>query len=80
MAELRPAGYIGRPASSRSSSEGRRAGVPLPSVTKALVSGEAFPPSLRDWFAERGIAQDQCYATAEGPIVMNLGPRRPGAG
>jgi phenylacetate-CoA ligase len=31
-------------------------GVPLPSVTKALVSGEAFPPSLRDWFAERGIA------------------------
>jgi phenylacetate-CoA ligase len=40
-------------------------GVPLPSVTKALVSGEAFPPSLRDWFAERGVAGYQCYATAD---------------
>ena len=29
-------------------------GVSLPSVTKALFGGEAFPPSLRDWFAERG--------------------------
>jgi phenylacetate-CoA ligase len=40
-------------------------GVKLPSVTKALVSGEAFPPSLRDWLAERGIAGYQCYATAD---------------
>ena len=40
-------------------------GVALPTVTKALVSGEAFPPSLRDWFAERGIAGYQCYATAD---------------
>jgi phenylacetate-CoA ligase len=37
----------------------------LPSVTKALVSAEAFPPSLRDWLAERGIAGYQCYATAD---------------
>jgi phenylacetate-CoA ligase len=34
-------------------------------VTKALVSGEAFPPSLRDWMAERGVAGYQCYATAD---------------
>mgnify|MGYP003299737388 CR=1 FL=1 len=27
----------------------------LPSLTKALVSAEAFPPSLRDAFAARGI-------------------------
>jgi phenylacetate-CoA ligase len=40
-------------------------GVALPSVKKALVSGEAFPPSLRDWLAERGIAGYQCYATAD---------------
>ena len=26
------------------------------SITRALVSGEALPPSLRDWFAERGVA------------------------
>ena len=37
----------------------------MPSVTKALLSGEAFPPSLRDWLAERGIAGYQCYATAD---------------
>jgi phenylacetate-CoA ligase len=39
--------------------------VDITSVTKALVSGEAFPPSLRDWLAERGIAGYQCYATAD---------------
>jgi len=32
---------------------------------RALVGGEAFPPSLRDWFAERGILAYQCYATAD---------------
>ena len=37
----------------------------LPSLTKALVSGEAFPPSLRDWLAERGVQGYQCYATAD---------------
>jgi phenylacetate-CoA ligase len=30
-----------------------------------MVSGEAFPPSLRDWLAERGVAGYQCYATAD---------------
>jgi phenylacetate-CoA ligase len=40
-------------------------GVALPSLKKAMVSGEAFPPSLRDWLAERGIAGYQCYATAD---------------
>jgi phenylacetate-CoA ligase len=40
-------------------------GVALPSVRKALVSGEAFPPSLRDWMAERGVNAYQCYATAD---------------
>jgi phenylacetate-CoA ligase len=40
-------------------------GVALPSLKKAMVSGEAFPPSLRDWLAEHGIAGYQCYATAD---------------
>jgi phenylacetate-CoA ligase len=30
-----------------------------------MVSGEACPPSLRDWLAERGIAAYQCYASAD---------------
>src|SRR5262249_11693869 len=44
-------------------------GVALTSLTKALVSGEAFPPSLRDWLAERGIAGYQCYATADVGLI-----------
>jgi phenylacetate-CoA ligase len=66
MAELRPAGYIGTPSFLKIIVEkAAEMGVALPTVTKALVSGEAFPPSLRDWFAERGIAGYQCYATAD---------------
>ena len=66
MAELRPVGYIGTPSFLKlileKAAELRQ---PLPSVTKALLSGEAFPPSLRDWLAERGVAGYQCYATAD---------------
>ena len=66
MAELKPAGYIGTPSFLKIILEkAAEMGVALPSVTKALVSGEACPPSLRDWFAERGVAAYQCYATAD---------------
>lgn len=66
MAELRPAGYIGTPSFLKIILEkAAEQGVPLPSLTKALVSGEAFPPSLRDWLAERGVAAYQAYATAD---------------
>jgi len=66
MAELKPAGYIGTPSFLKIIVEkAAEMGVSLPSVRKALVSGEAFPPSLRDWLAERGIAGYQCYATAD---------------
>ncbi|MBB1603610.1 phenylacetate--CoA ligase family protein [Variovorax sp. UMC13] len=66
MAELRPDGYIGTPSFLRILLEKAAAmNVALPSLTKALLSGEAFPPSLRDWLAERGIDGKQCYATAD---------------
>ncbi|MGV3678586.1 MAG: phenylacetate--CoA ligase family protein [Acidovorax sp.] len=66
MAELKPAGYIGTPSFLKLIVErAAEMGVALPTVTKALVSGEAFPPSLRDWFTERGITGYQCYATAD---------------
>ena len=66
MAELRPAGYIGTPSFLKLILE-RAAELkqPLPSLSKALLSAEAFPPSLRDWFAARGIAGYQCYGTAD---------------
>ncbi|WP_286997640.1 MULTISPECIES: phenylacetate--CoA ligase family protein [Comamonas] len=66
MAELRPAGYIGTPSFLKLIVEkAQNLGVALPSVRKALVSGEAFPPSLRDWLNTRGIEGYQCYATAD---------------
>ncbi|MGB0497833.1 MAG: phenylacetate--CoA ligase family protein [Rubricella sp.] len=34
-------------------------------ITRAAVSGGALFPSLRDWYAERGITCRQCYATAD---------------
>jgi phenylacetate-CoA ligase len=66
MAELKPAGYLGTPSFLKIIVEkAAEIGIALPSVRKALVSGEAFPPSLRDWLAERGITGYQCYATAD---------------
>ena len=66
MAELQPAGYIGTPSFLKiileKAAEMKQA---LPSVRKALVSAEAFPPSLRDWLAERGVVGYQCYASAD---------------
>ena len=66
MTELRPAGYIGTPSFLKIILEKSvEMGVSLTSLKKALVSGEAFPPSLRDWLGERGVAAYQCYATAD---------------
>jgi phenylacetate-CoA ligase len=66
MAEMKPAGYVGTPSFLKIILEkAADMGVALPSVTKAMVSGEACPPSLRDWFAERGVTAYQCYATAD---------------
>ena len=66
MADLQPAGYIGTPSFLKIIVEkAAEMGRALPSVKKAMVSGEAFTPNLRDWFAERGIDAYQCFATAD---------------
>ncbi|WP_431098636.1 phenylacetate--CoA ligase family protein [Polaromonas aquatica] len=66
MAELKPAGYVGTPSFLKIIvDKAAEMKVALPSVARAMVSGEACPPSLRDWLAERGIAAYQCYASAD---------------
>ena len=66
MVDLRPAGYIGTPSFLRILLEKAEAlNLPLPSLTRAMLSGEAFPPSLRDWLTARGVDGMQCYATAD---------------
>ena len=77
MAELKPAGYIGTPSFLKIIVEkAAEMGVALPSLTKAMFGGEAFPPSLRDWFTAHGIAGYQCYATADlGSIAYETAAR-----
>ena len=66
IVDLQPEGYAGTPSFLKILLEkAADKGIVLPSLTKALVSGEAFPPSLRDWITERGVVGMQCYATAD---------------
>ena len=78
MADLRPDAYCGTPSFLRILLEkAAETGVAVPSLRKALVSGEAFPPSLRDWLKERGIEGYQAYATADvGLIAYETGARQ----
>lgn len=64
--ELKPHGYIGTPSFLKILlDKAAELGTALPSLRKALVGGEAFPPSLRDWLQQRGVEAYQCYATAD---------------
>jgi phenylacetate-CoA ligase len=66
IADLRPEAYVGTPSFLRILLEKAHAsGSDISSIQRALVSGEAFPPSLRDWLESHGIAGYQCYVTAD---------------
>ncbi len=69
MADLRPHGFAGTPSFLKILLEAAQAKGQTLSVTKALFSGEAFPPSLRDWMRERGVEGYQCYATADVGLI-----------
>ena len=70
IAELKPQAYLGTPSFLRILAEkAQEGGVDIRSLTKGLVGGEAFPPSLRDWFTERGMAIYQSYATADVGLI-----------
>ena len=66
MAELKPTGYVGTPSFLKIILEkADEMRVALPSLTKALVSAEAFPRSFSDALLLRGIAGFQAYASAD---------------
>ena len=70
ITELRPDAYAGTPSFLKILVEkAAEAGTDISSLKKALLGGEAFPPSLRDWLIERGIHAYQCYATADLGLV-----------
>ena len=66
IADLKPSAYLGTPSFLRILVEkATETGSDISSLKKGLVGGEAFVPSLRDWFTERGLNVYQSYATAD---------------
>ena len=79
IADLKPQAYLGTPSFLRILVEkAAEAGSDIASLKKGLVGGEAFPPSLRDWFSERGLAVYQSYATADVGLIAYETSARPG--
>ena len=70
ITELKPQAYLGTPSFLRILVEkAQETGTDISSLTKGLVGGEAFPPSLRDWLSERGLNIYQSYATADVGLI-----------
>ena len=78
IADLQPNAYVGTPSFLRILlDKADELGVSV-SFTKAFVSGEAFPPSMREAFAARGITACQAYATADIGLIAYETPAREG--
>ena len=70
IAHLRPQAWCGTPDYLKVLlDKGAELGLDLSSITKAMVSGGALFPSLRQEYAERGVRVRQCYATAEVGLI-----------
>jgi len=79
IAHLRPVGYLGTPdflkvLIDKAAALGRDIG----SLRRALVSGGALYPTLRQEYATHGIRVQQCYATAEAGIIAYESEAREG--
>jgi phenylacetate-CoA ligase len=77
--DLAPNGYLGTPSFLKIILEkAEEMGVGLPSLQRALLSAEAFPPSLRDWMADRGVQGYQAYGSADLGMIAFETPARDG--
>lgn len=66
IVDVRPSGFVGTPSFLKIIlDKGKELGADLGSLKRALVSGEALPPSLRSELKGHGIDVRQCYATAD---------------
>ncbi len=64
--DLKSQAYTGTPSFLKILLEkGKELGQDISSLTKALVSGEPLPPSLREEIKQLGVQVLQCYATAD---------------
>ena len=79
MVDLRPDGYAGTPSFLKIIlDKADELGAKVPGLRKALMSGEAFPPALRDALIARGIAAYQVYASADLGTIAYETPAREG--
>jgi phenylacetate-CoA ligase len=79
IAHLKPSGYVGTPDFLKMLLDAAaNAGKDASSLKRALVSGAALPPSLREELARRGVAVLQCYGIAELGVVAYESAAREG--
>lgn len=70
IADLQPVAYAGTPSFLKILlDKAKESGTDVSSLKKALVSGEALPPSLRSSIEEFGLSVRQCYATADVGLI-----------
>ncbi|HKQ23212.1 MAG TPA: AMP-binding protein [Burkholderiales bacterium] len=70
IADLKPVGYTGTPSFLKILLEkADELNANASSLKKALVSGEALLPPVREWLKARGIEVRQCYGTADLGLV-----------
>jgi phenylacetate-CoA ligase len=79
IARLQPVAYTGTPDFLKILIDAaEKAGQPAASIRKAVVSGAAFPATLRDEFRRRGLEAYQIYATADVGVVAYESQAREG--
>jgi len=79
IAHFRPSGYTGTPDFLKVLlDKAVELGADCSSITRALVSGGALFPALRQAYAERGVAVLQCYATADLGLIAYESEAREG--
>jgi phenylacetate-CoA ligase len=70
IADLQPKGYVGTPSFLKIIlDKANELGIDVSSISKALVSGEALPPSIRANLESLGIRVQQCYTTADLGVI-----------
>jgi phenylacetate-CoA ligase len=79
IAHYRPQGYVGTPDFLKILLDtGEKTGKSAASFKRALVSGAALPPSLREELGRRGVSVAQCYAVAECGVISYESDAREG--
>jgi len=79
IADLRPAGYVGTPSFLKIILEKcDELGLPATALKRAIVSGEAFMPTVREFMKARGVDCYQAYGTADLGLIAYETPGREG--